>query len=241
MTDEEAGLAAPLSARSPVKYMSPQDMLKVRQGEHGWGIPGYSVPRKSATYRSQCFTFPKARKSPFLQQTPSKAPPTSTINSQKSADRLQRPTFQAQRITFIDTITRFAGQSPGPGSHSPDFPSKPPHGVTFPKESGLSFISNTEFNAEQTPGVGHYSPNPVKSGPLKQSFFFTTRKSRESIEKKRDLGPGSYFKPSYVRDIKKDRLFNDPVRSQSVRPVMNKAKRVTVMEEIIKKAKENVN
>ena len=233
---------------APPAYMSPEDMLKVMKGQaDGWGLEGYSVPKKAATYKRPCFTFPKSKRRTFLDALATRATDPAPSQYQKDLTKgksapQNRPLFKAKRTTYIDQIQKAGSSSPGPGAHFLDEDrgkSTRKKGPTFPKEAGMSFLGTCEFNAREVPGAGQYfqgspSPSPLS---LKSNYYFLTPKHTPKPQTN-TLGPGSYYTANYVQNPKKDTLKKDPLRSQSVRPTMNKAKRVTMIDQVAKQAKD---
>ena len=232
---------------APPAYMSPGDMFKVITGQaDGWGLAGYSVPKKAATYKRPCFTFPKSKRKTFLDTLAKRAEEPAPSKYQKDLTKggltpQNRPLFKAKRTTYIDDILKAGSISPGPGAHFRDESgnSNRKKGPSFPKDCGTSFLSTCEYNAHETPGAGQYFQVPAKSSPLslKPNYYFLTAKHTPKAQTSTP-GPGSYYTVTYVQNPKIDTLKKDPLRSQSVRPAMSKAKRITMIDQVTKRAKE---
>lgn len=233
---------------APATYMSPEDMFKVikRQAD-GWGLEGYSVPKKAATYKRPCFTIPKSRRRTFLDALAKRAAEPGPTMYQKDLTKgmstpQNRPLFKAKRTTYIDDILKTGSRSPGPGAHFLDEEkgnSTRKKGPSFPKESGASFLGNCVFNAQETPGAGQYFRESLQPSPLylKKNYYFLSPK--QTVKAKTSvIGPGSYYTVNYVPNPKKDTLKKDPLRSQSVRPIISKAKRITLLDQVAKHAQE---
>lgn len=227
--------------------MNPEEMYRITRGlTTEWGVEGYQVTKKSATYKRKEFKFPKSERNTFLDELKKRAnepDPTKyqvdTLKHRKPPEH--KPIFKAPRNTYIDAIIKVGGKTPGPNAYfkvpkgaKPEI--KKGRGVSFGKEQGLSYLSTCEFYGQETPGAGQYFQNPKgsQSKPhLKPSYFFVVPKAEKKPEKEK-IGPGSYYTTDYVRDPKKDKLHKDPVRAQSARPIMNRAKRVTTAEQVPK-------
>jgi hypothetical protein len=229
--------------------MSPEDMYKVTRGlTTEWGVEGYLVAKKSATYKRMDFKFPKSERKTFLDELKKRAGEPDPTKYQKDETKKRKPPehkpiYKAPRNTYIDTILKNGGKTPGPGAHFKKEKGdkgvtdpKKIKGVAFSKEEGLSYLSTCQYYGGETPGAGHYFQQP-KGAPakkhLKPSFFFVAPKAVKKPEKDK-IGPGSYYTTDYVQNPKKDKLKKDPVRSQSARPIMNKAKRITTAEQVPK-------
>jgi len=238
---------APGTLRKERVYMNPEEMYKVTRGlTTEWGVEGYEVTKKSATYKRKDFKFPKSARNTFLDHLKKRAgePDPTKYQVDESKHRKppeHKPIFKAPRNTYIDAIIKVGGKTPGPnayfklpkGSKSQTAKVK---GPSFGKESGLSYLSTCEFYGGETPGAGHYFQNPkgsVSKPQLRPNYYFIAPKVEKKPEKEK-IGPGSYYTTDYVRDPKKEKLTKDPVRAQSARPIMNKAKRITTAEQVPK-------
>ena len=232
--------------------MPPDEMYKVARGQaENWGVEGYMVHKKSATYRRMEFKFPKKERKTFLDELKKRASDPDPTKYQQDLTKGKkgpehRPIYKAPRNTYIDTILKQGGKTPGPGAHfktekgsKTEMNPKKAKGMSFGKEEGVNYLTTYQYYATQTPGSGHYfqvPKNPPKKA-VKPSFFFVAPKAGKQPEKEK-IGPGSYYTTDYVNNPKKDKLYKDPVRSQSARPILNKAKRITTAEQIPKVTKD---
>jgi len=58
---------APGTLRKERVYMNPEEMYKVTRGlTTEWGVEGYEVTKKSATYKRKDFRFPKSARNTFI-------------------------------------------------------------------------------------------------------------------------------------------------------------------------------
>lgn len=225
-------------------------MYKVSRNQtEEWGVDGYLVTKKPATYKRKDFRFSKSERKTFLDDLKKRANDPDPTKYQRDLTKGKkppehRPIFKAPRQTYIDTILKTGGKTPGPGAHlksdtKPDKDPKKIKGMSFGKEEGVSYLTTYQFYAGETPGAGQYFQQP-KNPPKKTqkpNFFFITPKVVKKAEKEK-IGPGSYYTTDYVQNPKKDKLPKDPIRSQSARPIMNKAKRITTAEQIPKVTKD---
>ena len=244
---------APGGFRHPQVYMRPEDMYRITRGlTEDWGVEGYTVNPKSATYKRLEFKVPKDERKTFLDVLKKRAGEPDPTKYQKDLTKHRKPPehkpiFKAPRNTYIDVIIKNGPKTPGPGAHfktakgTTSEKTLKVRGPSFGKEEGLSYLSTCQVHGLETPGAGHYFQLPKASGnvvkaTLKPSYFFVLPKPGKKLEKDR-IGPGTYHAIDYVRDPKKDKLYHDPVRAQSARPAMNRAKRVTTAEEVPKVTK----
>lgn len=238
--------------RKEQSYMAPEEMYKVVKGQvEEWGVEGYLVTKKPATYHRQDFKFSKGERKTFLDNLKKRASDPDPTKYQPDLTKGKkppehRPIFKAPRNTYIDTILKQGPKTPGPGAHfktektsAMQADRKKIKGMSFGKEEGINYLTTYQYYAGETPGAGHYfqaPKNPPKKA-VKPNFFFVTPKVAKKPEKEK-IGPGSYYTTDYVTNPKKDKLPKDPIRSQSARPIMNKAKRITTAEQIPKVTKD---
>lgn len=79
--------------------------------------------------------------------------------------------------TFIDVLSKFEKDKPGPGSNFQrpkgtleDRTKHSPLG-RFDKSEGADFISNCQFQGEETPGVGAYLPKAEDRDKVYQKYL----------------------------------------------------------------------
>ena len=232
-------------------YPSPSEMYRAGKGlSSDWGIPGYEVPLKSITYRSSAFKVTKTQRKTVFDEVekrskepdPTKYQPDLTKNPQP---KKHRPTFRAKRNTYVDMIFKSGSLSPGPASYytqneKGEGDRKKTRGFGFNKADGASFLSEIQCQSMESPGAGHYfqeTKGTKLSSSLRNNYFFM-KSAPVKPSKDTALGPGVYHHIDYVTDPKRDKLKTDPVRVSPPRPIMPKSKRVSVLEQAAKAAKD---
>jgi len=234
-------------------YPTPAEMYKATKGiSSDWGIPGYDIPHKPATYRSPSFKVTKTKRTTVFDEVEKRSKDPDPTKYQAdltkvAIDRKHRPTYRAKRNTYVDMIFKTGSLSPGPGTHYPpdarktEGDKKKSRGLSFNKADGASFLSEIAYQSLESPGAGQYfqeGKGPAKqlSASLRNNYFFMkspTRPTKESL-----LGPGVYHHVDYVTDPKKEKLKPDPLHTTAPRPIMPKSKRVSVLELAAKQHKD---
>ncbi len=234
-------------------YPSPAEMYRASKGlSTDWGVPGYDIPHKPATYRSPSFKVTKTKRTTVFDEVDKRSKDPDPTKYQAdltkiTVNRKHRPTFRAKRNTYVDMIFKTGSLSPGPGTHYPpdarktDVDKKKLRGLSFSKADGASFLSEIAYQSNESPGAGHYfqeGKGPAKqlSSSLRNNYFFM--KSPVRPVKESALGPGVYHHVDYVTDPKKEKLKSDPLRNSPPRPIMPKSKRVSVLELAAKQHKD---
>ncbi|CAG9322589.1 unnamed protein product [Blepharisma stoltei] len=182
----------------------------IKGSNDDWGVEGYQVPKKCAVYITKEIKVPNAKKRDMFYDISKKEKEPSPITYAPSNEQVLKRYWdkatgrfrKAQRKTVIDEVMKLSPRVPGPGtyhvtergqSEKPKY--KIPLGI-MDKAQGLSFLSSTEFYAEESPGSGRYFEKEedrekayTKRERKSPVFKYYAGKPEKKMEKQ-EVGPG---------------------------------------------------
>lgn len=195
---------------SPKAVHSIDELYRITRGQKDeWGIEGYRVPSENNLYLNREHAFPRTARADAYETAKKSAKdpdPTKYHLSEKEYNKMfweksNGKFLYSKRETVVDEIMRKSASMPGPGAFWPKVTkknSKPevnghlPLGK-FSSGERLSFLTTTEFYAEETPCSWKYDPNKQEidkdHGWVKPK---AKRAATEEEQKKKDRGPGKY-------------------------------------------------
>ncbi|CAG9322919.1 unnamed protein product [Blepharisma stoltei] len=189
-----------------------EELYKITRGQKDeWGIEGYRVPSENNLYLTREHAFPKSPRADsyaIAKKRATEPDPTKYTLEYKEASKMNWEKsngkfLYSKRETVIDEVMRKSASMPGPGAFWPKPTSKkakkpemPTGHVALGKFSSgerLSFLTTTEFYAEETPCSWAY--NPHKTEINKEHGWAKPKDKRvatEQEQKARERGPGKY-------------------------------------------------
>ena len=150
------------------------EIYEINKGNSGdWGIEGYQVPKKSQLLVIKESLFPKAKKIDMFQiaskrskdPDPTKYSPTYDQTSARYWKPSNGKFPKAVKKSYIDEVIKLSPRIPGPGTYHAREKGKSETPFTsimgkMDKGEHLSFLSTTEFYAEESPSPGQYFVKP---------------------------------------------------------------------------------
>lgn len=161
--------------RSPIgKQLLPiREIFEINKGNSGdWGIEGYKISKRPQLLVVRESLFPKGKRTDAFSSSLGKAndpdPTKYSPTIEKLADRYWKPNngrfTKDKKKSYIDEAIKVSPRTPGPGTYfslekgKPEQIKKSPLGK-MDKAEVLTFLSTTEFYAEESPSPGQYFSN----------------------------------------------------------------------------------